>query len=57
MVRCLTRLLGGGISQRWRATAYIDPGLPTALLPDEWPGFDSLCLFRRLSEHYAADSV
>lgn len=41
----------------WRVIPYIDPGLPVELLPEGWPGVNSVVLFHRLSERYAADSL
>ncbi len=34
----------------WRKTPYLDPGLPTELLPDGWPGTTAGELFRALRE-------
>lgn len=33
---------------RWRSIPYLDPGLQPAVLPPDWPGFDSVGLFDRL---------
>ncbi|MBB5633266.1 phenylacetic acid degradation operon negative regulatory protein [Cryobacterium mesophilum] len=33
---------------RWRVIPYLDPGLQPAVLPADWPGFESLALFDRL---------
>ncbi|MGP2439936.1 PaaX family transcriptional regulator [Streptomyces sp. JW3] len=32
----------------WRIIPYLDPGLPAALLPEDWPGKESIPLFRTL---------
>ncbi|MGC0374147.1 DNA-binding transcriptional regulator PaaX [Streptomyces sp. SAI-229] len=34
----------------WRHLLYADPGLPTALLPGDWPGTRSAAVFRALRE-------
>ncbi|MFF9062438.1 PaaX family transcriptional regulator C-terminal domain-containing protein [Streptomyces sp. NPDC014882] len=34
----------------WRHLPYADPGLPAALLPDDWPGTRSAAVFRALHE-------
>lgn len=34
----------------WRHLPYTDPGLPAALLPDDWPGARSATVFRALHE-------
>jgi phenylacetic acid degradation operon negative regulatory protein len=34
----------------WRHLPYTDPGLPTRLLPDDWPGARSAAAFRGLHE-------
>ncbi|MEO7005470.1 MAG: PaaX family transcriptional regulator C-terminal domain-containing protein [Terrimesophilobacter sp.] len=40
---------------QWRILPYLDPGLPPAALPDNWPGFDSLALFEQITvQHRAA---
>jgi len=33
----------------WRVLPYVDPGLPPAMLPDDWPGERSVDEFTRLS--------
>lgn len=33
---------------QWRVIPYIDPGLQPAVLPADWPGFESVALFERL---------
>lgn len=33
----------------WRILPYLDPGLPPAALPSDWPGFDSVALFERIT--------
>ncbi|MEJ1088661.1 PaaX family transcriptional regulator C-terminal domain-containing protein [Microbacterium sp. Mu-80] len=40
----------------WRVLPYIDPGLPAALLPADWPGARSVETFRRLSAALADDA-
>jgi phenylacetic acid degradation operon negative regulatory protein len=37
----------------WRLIPYLDPGLPTSLLPADWPGAVSTRLFEELSMRYA----
>ncbi|MFJ4046358.1 PaaX family transcriptional regulator C-terminal domain-containing protein [Microbacterium sp. NPDC089987] len=37
----------------WRVLPYVDPGLPAALLPDDWPGERSVREFARLSRALA----
>lgn len=37
----------------WRVLPYIDPGLPAALLPADWPGERSVATFQRLSAELA----
>jgi phenylacetic acid degradation operon negative regulatory protein len=32
----------------WRRLPYLDPGLPLALLPDDWPGVQAGDLFTDL---------
>ncbi|GGZ98026.1 PaaX family transcriptional regulator [Streptomyces bluensis] len=34
----------------WRHLPYVDPGLPSALLPADWPGVRSAAVFRALHE-------
>lgn len=34
----------------WRHLPYVDPGLPSALLPADWPGARSAAVFRALHE-------
>ncbi|MFD5226389.1 PaaX family transcriptional regulator C-terminal domain-containing protein [Microbacterium sp. NPDC058342] len=38
----------------WRLLPYIDPGLPAALLPADWPGERSVAAFAELSGRLAA---
>lgn len=38
----------------WRKFPFIDPGLPTDLLPSDWPGHRAHALFRQLHEQLAA---
>ena len=38
----------------WRVLPYIDPGLPSSLLPDDWPGQKSIDDFISLSTRFAA---
>lgn len=33
---------------QWRVIPYVDPGLQPAVLPANWPGFESVALFDRL---------
>jgi phenylacetic acid degradation operon negative regulatory protein len=33
----------------WRILPYVDPGLPPSALPVDWPGFDSVALFERIT--------
>ncbi|WP_070379175.1 PaaX family transcriptional regulator [Rhodococcus sp. WMMA185] len=40
----------------WRIIPYVDPGLPTAMLPDNWPGSDSVRLFASARDRYLAPS-
>lgn len=37
----------------WRIIPYLDPGLPARALPHDWPGFDSVALFGRLTSTLA----
>jgi phenylacetic acid degradation operon negative regulatory protein len=37
----------------WRVIPYLDPGLPPRALPADWPGFDSVSLFGRLTDALA----
>lgn len=37
----------------WRPLPYTDPGLPTHLLPSDWPAADSIALFTELSTRWA----
>lgn len=37
----------------WRIIPYLDPGLPPALLPADWPGRESARLFGVLSDRFA----
>ena len=38
----------------WRVLPYIDPGLPAELLPDDWPGGESIATFAELSTRLTA---
>lgn len=38
----------------WQVLPYVDPGLPAALLPEDWPGARSVATFTRLSDALAA---
>ena len=38
----------------WRILPYLDPGLPPSALPADWPGFDSVALFERITAVLAA---
>ncbi|NWL31692.1 regulator [Paenarthrobacter nitroguajacolicus] len=42
---------------RWRIIPYLDPGLPSALLPADWPGAEGTALFGRLVAAYAEPSA
>ncbi|MFJ4025987.1 PaaX family transcriptional regulator C-terminal domain-containing protein [Paenarthrobacter sp. NPDC089989] len=42
---------------RWRIIPYLDPGLPSTFLPDDWPGTQGTALFRRIVEAYAGPSA
>ena len=37
----------------WRTLPYLDPGLPSALLPADWPGERSFTMFAELSAAFA----
>ena len=37
----------------WRRLPYLDPGLPTDLLPDDWRGSQAADLFFELNERLA----
>lgn len=37
----------------WRVLPYVDPGLPPAMLPADWPGGRSIATFTRLSARLA----
>jgi phenylacetic acid degradation operon negative regulatory protein len=39
-----------GCLDMWRVIPYVDPGLPTAWLPADWPGNQSIPLFADLRE-------
>ncbi|HEX6760560.1 MAG TPA: PaaX family transcriptional regulator C-terminal domain-containing protein [Propionibacteriaceae bacterium] len=39
-----------GCLDAWRVIPYVDPGLPAAWLPDDWPGNLSIPLFANLRE-------
>ena len=39
---------------QWRILPYLDPGLPPSALPDDWPGFDSVALFERITAEHAS---
>ncbi|MCT9868091.1 PaaX family transcriptional regulator [Paenarthrobacter aurescens] len=41
---------------RWRIIPYLDPGLPSAYLPADWPGAEGTALFSRIVSAYAAPS-
>lgn len=41
----------------WRPIPYLDPGLPGAALPPDWPGFDSVALFERITETLAGPAA
>lgn len=42
---------------RWRIIPYLDPGLPPAFLPADWPGAEGADLFRRTVASYAEPSA
>jgi len=37
----------------YRRFPFLDPGLPTELLPEDWKGFEAAALFRELHERLA----
>ncbi|WP_043806075.1 PaaX family transcriptional regulator [Paenarthrobacter aurescens] len=41
---------------RWRIIPYLDPGLPSAFLPADWPGAQGTALFSRIVAAYAEPS-
>jgi phenylacetic acid degradation operon negative regulatory protein len=41
----------------WRVIPYLDPGLPPRALPADWPGFDSVALFGRLTADLSAPAA
>jgi len=41
----------------WRPIPYLDPGLPAALLPENWPGLRSIQLFRESRDSLAATAA
>ncbi|MFW0773897.1 PaaX family transcriptional regulator C-terminal domain-containing protein [Paenarthrobacter nitroguajacolicus] len=41
---------------RWRIIPYLDPGLPSAFLPADWPGAEGTALFNRIVAAYAEPS-
>ncbi|MDR6636764.1 PaaX family transcriptional regulator C-terminal domain-containing protein [Paenarthrobacter nitroguajacolicus] len=42
---------------RWRIIPYLDPGLPPAFLPADWPGAEGAELFKRIVAAYAEPSA
>jgi phenylacetic acid degradation operon negative regulatory protein len=42
---------------RWRIIPYLDPGLPAAFLPADWPGAEGTGLFSRIVAAYAEPSA
>lgn len=42
---------------RWRIIPYLDPGLPAAFLPADWPGAEGAELFKRIVAAYAEPSA
>lgn len=40
----------------WRIIPYLDPGLPSAFLPEDWPGAEGTALFSRIVDAYAEPS-
>lgn len=41
----------------WRVIPYLDPGLPSSLLPDSWPGRPSIEMFTRIRETHEKSSA
>ncbi len=41
----------------WRPIPYLDPGLPPGCLPADWPGTESVALFRGIRESHAGPSA
>ncbi|MGX1693802.1 PaaX family transcriptional regulator [Microbacterium keratanolyticum] len=41
----------------WRVLPYVDPGLPSSLLPADWPGMHSFTLFEKLSSRWAGPAL
>ncbi|MHB8244975.1 MAG: PaaX family transcriptional regulator [Acidimicrobiales bacterium] len=41
----------------WRKFPFIDPGLPTTLLPSDWPGPQAHALFRQLHRDLSPDAA
>ena len=41
---------------RWRIIPYLDPGLPSAFLPADWPGAEGTALFSRIVAAYSEPS-
>ncbi|MFJ5958570.1 PaaX family transcriptional regulator C-terminal domain-containing protein [Paenarthrobacter sp. NPDC092416] len=41
---------------RWRIIPYLDPGLPQAFLPEDWPGAEGTALFARIVAAYEEPS-
>ena len=41
----------------WRIIPYLDPGLPPRALPADWPGFESVALFERLTSTLAGPAT
>ncbi|MEV7604228.1 PaaX family transcriptional regulator C-terminal domain-containing protein [Paenarthrobacter sp. NPDC089322] len=42
---------------RWRIIPYLDPGLPAAFLPEDWPGAEGAALFNQVLHRYAEPSA
>jgi phenylacetic acid degradation operon negative regulatory protein len=41
----------------WREIPYLDPGLPSALMPPDWPGSRAVALFADLQRALAPAAV
>lgn len=42
---------------RWRVIPYVDPGLPSHCLPDDWPGAPCIELFQRIRQSHEIPSL
>ena len=45
-----------GLVHEWRRFPFVDPDLPTRLLPDKWPGLDAVELFHKRHAALSADA-